>query len=317
MSFGKDNSPPPAPDPAQLASAQGQANIDAIRESARINAIDEFTPYGSLTYERDSRGVPTSRTVALSPEQQRLLTSQTGLANTLAGLAQNQAGFIPQDRFSLAGLPEFASSIDFSGIPQAPGIDDFSADAARVEQATYDRGLSLLQPELDRQRSSLEQSLADRGLPMTGEAYNTALDRFDTAQGETLSRLAQDAVLAGRGEQSRLFGLGQQARQQAISEQLSDAALGQSARQQGISDALTERGQPFNELSAFLQGSPALQTPNFAPTPQYQVAPPDVLGANQIALNAQQNAYNQQQALNQAGLGGLFGLGSASILGFA
>ena len=277
---------PQAPQPVnagQIIGAQSAANKDAVRESVKVNAIDEFSPYGSLTYERDAEGLPTSRTTQYSPGGQQVFDKQQQLANTLAGYANNQAGFIPQSQFSLEGLP------------QSPNVNDFSADRDKFERAYYDRSANLLRPEFEQQREEMNQSYADRGIPQGGEAYNRGFNRFDQGERDAYARLAQDAVQAGAGEQSRLFGLSTTGRNNAIQERL------------------LERSQPFNELSAFLQGSPALQGPQFQNAPQYSVAPPDVTGAYGLQQAGQNNAYNQQMGTYQANLNGLYGLAGAGL----
>ena len=67
-----------------------------------------------------------------------------------------------------------------------------------------------------------------------------------------------------------------------------------------------ERSQPFNELAAILQGSPAIQAPQAPQTAQYQAAPPDIAGLIQ-------NKYNTK-AQNQASKkGGNTDLATAAI----
>jgi hypothetical protein len=77
----------------------------------------------------------------------------------------------------------------------------------------------------------------------------------------------------------------------------------------GMNTALTERNQPINEISALVGGGQVSQ-PNFASTPSVGVQGTDVAGI-------QNNAYNQQNAAYSAKMGGLFGLGSAAVGGWA
>lgn len=77
----------------------------------------------------------------------------------------------------------------------------------------------------------------------------------------------------------------------------------------GMNTALTERNQPLQEVNALMSGSQVSQ-PTFTNTPQTGVNGTDVAGL----IN---NQYNQQNANYQAKLGGLFGLGSAALGGWA
>ena len=63
------------------------------------------------------------------------------------------------------------------------------------------------------------------------------------------------------------------------------------------------------ELMALLGGQ-QVQLPQFQAS-----APIDVLGPEQLALTGQLAQFNAEQANQQAALGGLFGLGSAGLLG--
>jgi hypothetical protein len=284
--MGKKSSPkpPPAPDPAATAAAQGAANREAVRESALVNQINEVTPYGSLTYTGEIGGPDRTRTTSLTPEGQAQLDQRNQLATMLGGYALDRAGQIDNDPFSLAGQP--------------PLPTDFSADAQAVEQASFDRAMGLMNPQFDREEDRMKQELANRGIPIGQEAYTDVYDQFSTRKDNARLAAAMDAVAAGRAEQSRMYGL------------TSDA------RRQGINEQLLERSQPINELAALLQGAPATGSPNFAPQAQYQVASPDVIGATQLGYQGQLNAFNAQQANRQAGLGGLFQLGSAAIGAF-
>lgn len=236
-----------------------------------------MTPYGNLSYTGDIGSPQRTRTTTLSPDQQALFNRQTEIANQLTGLAGGRVGQIPTNAFTLEGLP------------QAPGTNDFSGDAQRVEQATFDRTMGLLRPEFDQREAQLRTRLSNQGLPQTGEAYRKAQDRFGQERGNIELNAAQDAVSAGRAEQSRLFGLGTQ------------------ARQQGINERQLERNQAFNELAAFLQGSPALQNPQFGAPAQYNMNAPDLMGMT----NSNYQAQSQAAGASGGATAGL--LGSAAM----
>ena len=54
MSFIKNMfstpTPPPVPNAGQIAAAQGAANEDVARTTARLNRADTYTPFGSVTF---------------------------------------------------------------------------------------------------------------------------------------------------------------------------------------------------------------------------------------------------------------------------
>ncbi len=78
---------------------------------------------------------------------------------------------------------------------------------------------------------------------------------------------------------------------------------------QGFNTALTNRNQPINEIGA-LMGGGQVQQPQFVNTPQVGVNGTDVAGITM-------NNYNQKVAQQNAGMGGLAGLGAAALGGWA
>ena len=271
-------------------------------------------------------------------------------APTLAGVQQ------AQDIDPTTGLPAFQSEISTT-TPMPTAIDtagltalqsDPEAFRSNIEQTLYNRQLGLLQPEFTRQREALEQNLADRGIPITSQGYNDAVNRLESQQGEQLGRLAQQATLAAGQESDRLvnqarniraqqfgeraaageFGLAAQgqrfsqaaantqlanaARQQQVADQLLSNQIANQARQRQIAERTALRGQNFNELAALLGGPQIQQGSFFAPSGI------DTQGAFAAQMAAQQNAYNQAMQNRAANLGGLFGLagnlGSAYLL---
>ena len=120
-------SPPAAPDPAVTAAAQTGSNIDTAIANARLNRVNQTTPWGSITYTQgpaDSHGVPTySSQITLSPEQQALLNLQQSgqlsrgqLANSLL----SQVGGALSRPLDLSGLPSLYQRPDAPQTNMAP-----------------------------------------------------------------------------------------------------------------------------------------------------------------------------------------------------
>lgn len=279
----KGGSAPAPPDPYKTAEAQAQMNAEAIQKSAEVNQINQITPYGSVQWSGTIGEPDRTQTTSLTPEGMGILDKQFTLADILAGVGVDRAGQITGEPFSL------------SGARTLPG--DFSEDAARVEQATFDRTMGLLRPEFERNQAQLEQRLANQGIPVGAEAYADEWDIFNRNRREAELAAAQDAVGAGRAEQSRLFG------------------VTQAGRQQDISDLLLERTQPMNELAALLQGSPALQGQQPSNIAQYQQAPGDYQGSVWNNYNAQLQNYQNRQNASNAMWGNI--LGAAGTIGGA
>jgi hypothetical protein len=204
--------------------------------------------------------------------------------------------------------------------------NDFSADRGRVEEALMSR----VNPQLAQDQEALNSSLANKGIKIGSDAYNTA----QTNQGQISNDMRMQAVLAGGQEQSRLAGLtrdeamfGNTARQGMFTNRMGAAGFNNQQAQQGFqndrglrSDYMTEqyaqRNQPINEIGALL-GTGQVQQPNFAPQGPGGMATPDYGSMVANNYSQQMDAYNAQQQNNpmRGVMGGLFGLGSGALMG--
>lgn len=341
-------SAPAAPDPVATSQAQADAYIKSAKQSSILNNLAQYTPYGNITFDKDEEGVPIAQRVSLSPQQQAAFDAQTQLQGTLSNAAAQLAGSVPVGPFGLPtnmpgfttgldlnGAPDYMTNINFSNVPNAPGADGFSADRDSYARAMFDRGMSMVRPEFEAQQRSTQQMLANRGLPITGEAYNTEMDRMNRAQNDQIARMANDAVMAGAQEQSRMYGLGTDARARAIGEQLQQGQVAQTARQgitgeelqnaqlaQNARNAMTQEAlllynAPSQGVATLLGASPRTPTVQGGNIYTQGIQAPDVQGNIWNSYNAQLQAYNQRQQQNNSmwsGIGSIVGsLGSAFI----
>ena len=279
-----------APEPVQpqvIAGQQGALNEATARLQHRLNAMDEINPYGAVTYQ-DLGDDRWQRTINLTPEQQGLLEQQQRIGSGMNLLAENQLGRLD----TLLSEP-----VDFTST--APPITtDFSGDRQRVEDALYQRAASRLDPMWQDRESQLAAQLANQGIMLGSEAYTNAMRDFGQARTDAYDSAINQAIAAGGAEQSRLFGINTAARQQAIQENL------------------TERNQPINEITALMSGG-QVTMPQFAAPPQTAVQPTDISGPYAQQYAGQLANYQAAQNRNAQLYGGLFGLGSAALGGWA
>lgn len=187
----------------------------------------------------------------------------------------------------LGGRVPFAN---LAQIPQSAGA--FAQQGRQAEQASFQRALSLLNPEFARQQNELNVNLSERGLPLSSQAAQGVIDPFERRRNEALNTAAFSALGAGRSEQERLLN-------QAF-----------QSRQQGIQEQSLLRSQPINEIATLLGTSPGLAIPQFNPFSPSQIGESDVLGAGL----AQQGFQQQNRSAN---LQGLFSLGAAAAAAFS
>lgn len=226
--------------------------------------------------------------------------SYSGLAAapTTSGLQSSvsAAGQALAQPFSYGGLPaaptsggirsaadtataSVAQPFSFDGLPAAP-----TGDAAARQQtidAVYNQYTSRLDPRFEEARTKLATDLANSGFSVGDAGYTSALESAGRTRNDAYQQALNAAVLAGGAEQSRLFGLGDTARQRATAE------------------ALTLRGMPLSEQAA-VQG---LQQTAFST----QASERDRAAAEQ-SQQRQAGLADAQQLFNlQSGLYGLQG----------
>lgn len=148
---------PSAPNPVTTAQAQTSSNRETAITQAGLNAVNQNTPYGNLSYEQTgtwSDGTPRfTATQTLSGAGQQLLNTGQQTQQNLANLAQEQSG-------RLSGL--LNTPLDWSA--QQGFLNDLTAQN--------------LNPQWDRLAEQNEQSLVNRGLRPGSEAYKNASNDF-------------------------------------------------------------------------------------------------------------------------------------------
>lgn len=192
MGMFEKSSPPPPPDYTGAAVATAAGNADAARIAAKANRVNQYGPYGSITYANGANGDPDqwSMNTTLSPTGQAVFDANQRINMGLSGLAETGLGFVQNT---------LNKPFDWSAVPKAP------VNAGTTAQQAI---MSRLEPALQRQRDSLQQRLANTGIGAGTEAYGTE----QNLQGQRENDLMLQAAMQG-------IGMDQQARQQSIQEQ--------------------------------------------------------------------------------------------------
>ena len=291
--MGKDApSPPPAPDYVGAAQAQGVANIDAARATAKLGNPNVYSPYGTqtVTYEGD---VPTV-TQSLSPESQKILEAQNATKLGLANLgsqgistAQNVMG----TPFQFGG-PSVQTSLDTSGIAKMP------VNAGTTGQEAI---MSRLEPSLAKNRVSTETQLINQGLRPGTEAYDNAIRLLGQQENDARTQ----AVLQGLN-----LDIGSNA--QGFNQALQGGQFGNTAQQQALAQAIQQRQLPLNEITALMSGS-QIQNPSFGAYQGANVQAAPIANATAQTGQYNQNIYNQQVGSANAQNAGLFSFGGQAV----
>ena len=253
-------SPPPAPDYAGAAVAQGQANKEAAVASSLLNNPNVSNPYGTQTWTGGEDGTRPTLTQNFSPEQQALYDQGIKTKMQLGDLGT-------QGATALQGV--IGKQLDLSGAPAAPG------DA----QATRDQVINAMMTRVDedtaRSRDQKNSDLIAAGIRPGTKAYDDQMQIINRGYNDA----RQAAITAGGAEAQRDFGMDTQRRKDAIAE------------------ILAQRQTPLNEVTALMSGS-QVSNPFAVPgaAQNTNVAPAPIFGATQAQGQADANKFNAQSA---------------------
>lgn len=297
---GGSDAPAP-PDPWETAKAQAQFSEEAAKAQARINAVDQYGPMGSTTYQRNPDGTPASQTVSLSPQMQQWLDAQFGASTKLQNATSNQLNFLPQDKFQ---LPGDISAKQFTTDAYGADLVDPSkwSNVSDVARASYDQAKSMFEPDLAEARNQMEVTLAQRGIKPGDEIYNREMDRLDRNSSNAYTQAGRQATLDAGAEQSRRAGLATQAN-----------TFGQNQYQTELGNRLLERSQPFQEASALMGNTPQFGQPSFMQTGQANVSAPDYIGASNTAYQGQLANWQAEQN-KWSSIAGLAGTAGKAVM---
>ena len=259
--------------------------------------IGQTGPQGSVNYVADPNSPGGYRQVTtLSPEQQQAYNQQMAVYNQSLGVAGDQIGRVGQ---------ALGQGLDTTGLPGLQGFDPGNFDRQRYEDAAYQGMTRRLDPQFQRAESSMDARLAAQGLGANSEAARNLRQDFARDRTDAYDMAGRTAMEVGGAEQAR-----------AIQQAIAGGTFQNQARTQGLQERAYVQNQPLQQLQALLGTGQVSMPQGVAYTPT-QVGQTDVLGANALNQQGLWNNYNAQMQQNQAGLGGLFSLGSAAITAFS
>jgi Chaperone of endosialidase len=284
---------PAAPDPVALANAQANANTQTATQQQRLNMIGTQGPQGSTSYVADPSQPGGYRQVtSLSPGEQANYDRSTGVYGSALQTAQDQIG-----RVNTA----LGQGLNTQGLPELQGFNAQDFDRQRYEDAAYQSATRQLDPRFDRMERSQDARLAAQGLGANSEATRNLRQAFERDRTDAYGEAQRQSMLQGGQEQSR-----------AIQNQIAGSTFGNQARTQGLQERAYVQNQPLQQLQALL-GTGQVGMPQGVQYTPTSVGQTDVLGANALSLNQQNQNYAQRAQQQQALMGGLFQLGGAAI----
>jgi len=251
----KSPDPPKPVDPYEVA-----------RADAEFNRIDQYTPYGNLTYSGPNRN---TATLNLDPRVQGLLDSQISSDQNMLAMALERQGMLNPNPIDLSQFGDIQTDLgmtpqwanpDFGNLPQlnrpeflsVNGIRPFSEgvspwslpDAPGLQRALDVGGLPQIPQDIEQFRGDVTQSVFNRGRELLDPMYadreralaqqmaNQGLPRFDEAESKEFDRFNQS-------------------RERAYNDLANQAVItGGSEASRALGDVLAARGQGFGESLA-------------------------------------------------------------------
>jgi len=234
------------------------------------------------------------------------------------GLREGQAGYpsggirrgaSPDARRSPYGSPGVPGARPYSqeygdiGLDYDLGMDDvsFGEDRDRMEKAFMDRARGLLDPMFAEQQTTLDERMANRGMPTGGEEGEILQGRLGRERGGAYEKAALDAILYGSGEVRANRGM-------TLNERMSQFGAQSQARNQ----LFGEDTMQFNQLASILGLS---QTQGAGGDLGSFYGPGNVDMMSAYNMGNQGMMYNNDQKIGATDIfSGLMGLGGAAMM---
>lgn len=255
--------------------------------------INTSGPQGSVRYVADpsAPGGYRQETMLSSGEQQNYDRS-TAVYGGALDTAGQQLGRVND----ALGQP-----LNTAGLPDLQGFNAPDFDRQRFEDSVYASQTRRLDPQFERAERSQDARLAAQGLGANSEATRNLRQDFARDRTDAYGEAASRAIQAGGDEQSR-----------AIQQAIAGGTFGNQARTQGLQERAYVQNQPLAQLQALL-GTGQVGMPQGVQYTPTSVGQTDVLGANALSLNQQNQNYQARSAQQQGLMGGLFSLGTAGL----
>lgn len=351
--MGKDTpAPPPPPDPKQTSAAQTGTNVATAIANTSMGMIDQYTPYGSLTYSLagggDVSNIPTIETItdtnqsAAIPEGYNPALAEYGVtpdmwAGSTPGAGSTATGPVTTTRYKVGDemFDDLGAARDFRRglLKDASGsftkfTDPYTGKTYRIPRYKSEVKLTPEQQGILDSRLATQQNLADLAsdrsdfllgyLPQT-EAITDQIDEkiYDMGARRLDPRFDREREAL----RTRLINQGVRPGSEAYDREMSRFGETQNdAYNQLVMNArgtaLNEVNLPINQIIGLLSGT-QVQNPNVSMAQPAQIPTTDNAGIIMDNYSAQMQNYNaqmKQRAQDQSIMGGLFGAG-ATLLG--
>lgn len=229
---------PKAADTVGAAKEQGEQARKLNEAQTYANRPNQSNPWGSTSWgntpvwdSATGQYVNTwTQTETLNPKLQEQVDANMNINSGRANLAQGMMGRVWEDQ---------QNPFDFDAYGDVIQYDPAEA-RQRAEDNAYARSTARLDPQFNSERAATETRLRNQGLAAGDQAYDSAMNNFQTGRNDAYEMARLGAT--GEGRDESYLGMTQN-------------QLANELRKQGMSEGLFERGFSLQEMERMLAGT--------------------------------------------------------------
>lgn len=277
--FGGKGSAPPPPDYTGAANATAAGNLDAARAGAAANRVNQYTPFGSLTFSQtptktlDAKAYEEafqawntngrtgaepsaadymsfnpdagwSATQTLSPDQQKLLDADTRTKLGLSNLADTGLSYVKDTLskpFDMSGVPQVKTSVAERGF--AGPVNVGGNYRTGVDAGNLDAVRQQAQDSVyRRQTSMLDPQYQRQQEALESQLANQGLARGSEAYTKAMDDFSRQRDFAYGQARDASITQGNQFAQEQFQRGLANAGLENTARERLFSEGFQNAG---------------------------------------------------------------------------
>ena len=311
--MGKAKAPPP-PDYQALAKQTSANDLKAAQYATSANRINQYNPYGSLTYDKTTNPDGTenwTQNERLSKVGQKLFNADNQSKLALADL---QAGAVDRTR------DQMSNGFDDSQLAGRAQVFDPNSremgtayDGQGMTNNATEAILSRVNPQLERQQAAMESQLLNQGVTRGSQAWNTAIDELGRQRNDATIQAGLQGIQLGQSQQAQRFGQQNSLYSLGAAGQAQQYGQQDAQRKQSLQEQQYFENRDLNQLNALRTGSQT-SNPEFERFAQQgQTSGADAMKAGQAQYGAEVANVNARNAGISNAVGGAFKLGMAAF----
>ena len=310
-------STPAAPDYTGAANAQAAASKENLMTQNYANRPSIETPFGSQTWQTNLQIDPTTSQAVTAWTQKNNVAPELQSALDAQISSQNQRSQLANS-FMNRVRDEYKPSFNYEGLPAmttggTPGETQLSNQGFKLGSEGYKRGLDELAQRQAAERYNAYDTAGNEAQRMYGSQMGARQQGISEAMSQ--GNFNNQALGQAQGLDINAMNAMNAAQGQQFGLNQSYANQQNTLRQQALAEQAQRRGMSLNEMNALMSGQ-QVQMPTM---PQFNTAgisqTPNLMGAMQNTYQANLDAANAKNAGISNAFGGLTSLASGALSG--